>query len=93
MPRAKRTTGENGENVPFDQVLSRLQTLVEQLEGGKLSLEQALQVYEEGVGLAGIGHKVLDNAEKRVELLVQRGDKQTVEPLDEPTSGSNQDDE
>ncbi len=64
------------ESLGFDEVLDRLRTLVSQLEDGNLSLEASLQVYEEGVRLARRGHSVLDQAEKRVELLVResRGD-------------------
>jgi exodeoxyribonuclease VII small subunit len=54
----------------FDAVLTRLRSVVERLETGQLGLEEALAVYEEGVGLARRGHQLLDAAEKKVELLV-----------------------
>ena len=54
----------------FDQILARLRDVVTRLESGELSLEQSLQIYEEGVGLARKGQAVLASAEKRVELLV-----------------------
>jgi exodeoxyribonuclease VII small subunit len=47
--------------------------VVERLEGGRLSLEESLAAYEEGVALARRGHALLDRAEKRVELLVRAG--------------------
>jgi exodeoxyribonuclease VII small subunit len=65
----------------FDTVLARLRKVVERLETGNLSLEESLTAYEEGVGLAQRGHKLLDGAEKRVELLIAGGS-QSV-PLDE----------
>jgi exodeoxyribonuclease VII small subunit len=55
----------------FDQVLARLKAVVERLEGGQLSLEQALEAFEEGVRLARRGNEVLDAAEKRVEILTR----------------------
>ena len=57
----------------FDAVLVRLRKVVERLESGNLSLEDSLTVYEEGVTLAQRGHKLLDGAERRVELLIAGG--------------------
>lgn len=54
----------------FDQILARLREVVGRLESGDLSLEQSLQVYEEGVKLARTGQQLLSTAEKRVEVLV-----------------------
>jgi exodeoxyribonuclease VII small subunit len=54
----------------FDQILLRLREVVQRLESGELSLEQSLQVYEEGVALARRGQQLLATAEKRVEILV-----------------------
>jgi exodeoxyribonuclease VII small subunit len=50
-----------------------LRVVVERLEGGKLTLEESLAAYEEGVSLARRGHALLDRAEKRVEVLVRTG--------------------
>jgi exodeoxyribonuclease VII small subunit len=65
----------------FDAVLARLREVVERLEGGNLSLEESLRVYEEGVGLARKGHELLDRAEKRVELLVSSSGGVTTVPM------------
>jgi exodeoxyribonuclease VII small subunit len=54
----------------FDQILARLREVVVRLESGELSLEQSLQIYEEGVALARRGQQLLASAEKRVEILV-----------------------
>jgi len=54
----------------FDHILARLREVVHRLESGELSLEQSLQVYEEGVQLARRGQQLLATAEKRVEILV-----------------------
>ena len=73
--------GEARPDEGFDTVLSRLRKVVERLESGNLSLEDSLTVYEEGVALAQRGHRLLDGAERRVELLIAGGS-QSV-PLDE----------
>jgi exodeoxyribonuclease VII small subunit len=56
----------------FDDILTKLRESVEKLESGELSLEQSLTVYEQGVGLARDGQQLLDNAQKRVDLLISR---------------------
>lgn len=63
----------SGEEPGFDEVLDRLRLVVERLEGGKLTLEESLSAYEEGVSLARRGHTLLDRAERRVEVLVRAG--------------------
>ena len=54
----------------FDTILVRLREVVTKLESGELTLEQSLQIYEEGVKLARSGQALLASAEKRVEILV-----------------------
>jgi exodeoxyribonuclease VII small subunit len=58
----------------FDQVLGDLRGLVERLESGRLTLEEALVAFEHGVGLARRGAQILDGAERRVEVLLRRED-------------------
>jgi exodeoxyribonuclease VII small subunit len=65
----------------FDQVLDRLKGLVDKLEHGTLTLEEALRTFEEGVSLARRGHAILDAAEKRVEMLVRGPEGETVVPF------------
>jgi exodeoxyribonuclease VII small subunit len=67
----------------FDQILARLREVVTRLESGELTLEQSLQVYEEGVALARKGQQLLAAAEKRVEILVSASSGIEVAPFDE----------
>jgi len=55
----------------FDDGLDRLEALVQQLESGHLSLEEALQRFEEGVTLSQGLHQQLADAQRRVEVLRQ----------------------
>lgn len=57
--------------VPFEQALKKLETIVEELEQGELSLDEALKRYEEGVRMADLCTKRLTEAEKRVEVLMK----------------------
>jgi len=61
---------EAGEAPNFEQALERLETIVEELEGGALSLEDSIARYEEGVKLSRHLGRTLDEAEKRIERLV-----------------------
>ena len=60
---------EGGEP-PFEEILARLQKVVERLERADVPLEEALAVFEEGIRLSRLGARRLDEAERRVELLL-----------------------
>lgn len=67
----------------FDDGLDRLETLVQQLENGHLSLEEALLRFEEGVALSQGLHQQLADAQRRVEVLRQGlGGEYRAEALD-----------
>jgi exodeoxyribonuclease VII small subunit len=59
------------EVLSFEQIVERLSTVVAQLENGELPLEQALGRFEQGVALSRLGSKRLDEAERRIELLLR----------------------
>ena len=67
MDRAPKSA-EEGER--FDDILTRLRSLVERLEGGNLSLEDSLTSFEQGMELCRRGAAILDAAEKKVEVLL-----------------------
>ena len=58
---------EQSEN--FEDVLKKLESLVQRLEAGGLPLDEALTLYEDGVRLARTGNTLLEGAENRVEEL------------------------
>ncbi len=58
----------------FESSLKRLEEVVKKLEAGDLSLEESLKAFEEGVKQAGFCSRKLDEAEKRVELLLKQKD-------------------
>jgi exodeoxyribonuclease VII small subunit len=79
-------------SLSFEAAIERLQTIVEELEGGSLSLEESIARYEEGVRLSRRLTQTLDQAEKRIERLSSDADGEPVtepmdlegEPADEP---------
>ena len=58
-------------DLKFEDCLTRLEQIVVSLEGGNLSLEESLKVYEEGVSLARHCARYLDDAERRIEILAK----------------------
>ncbi len=54
----------------FESATERLAQVVDELESGDLPLEKALELFEEGVGLARSAQTRLDRAERRVEELL-----------------------
>jgi len=82
-----KVRGDSSEETPFEEVMERLQTVVEQLEEGDLPLEQSLAMFEEGVRLSRAGAKRLDEAERRVEELLAAGDELQTSPLEESEAG------
>lgn len=62
---------EEKKEIVFEAALKKLETIVDNLEAGDLTLEAALKQYEEGVRLAEICSKRLSEAEKKVEVLMK----------------------
>lgn len=58
----------------FEDALARLETIVTELERGELPLDQSLKIFEEGIKLSKTCLKILDDAERKVEILVQEKD-------------------
>ena len=55
----------------FEEALARLEEIVRELESGDLPLEQSLKMFEEGIKLSRICNKRLEEAERRVEVLLK----------------------
>lgn len=67
----------------FEKGLSRLEEIVEQLESGNLSLDQSLDIFQEGIELFRFCTQKLNDAQKKVEKLVELTDgKFKLEPFD-----------
>ena len=58
----------------FETALAELETIVKKLEEGDLALEQSLALYERGVQLSRFCHAQLEQAERRIEILNERGE-------------------
>ena len=64
----------------FEAALSELESIVKRLEDGDLTLESSLAFYERGVELSRFCHSRLEQAERRIEILNERGDLKPAPP-------------
>ena len=58
----------------FESALAELESIVTKLEQGDLPLEQSLGLFERGVQLSRFCHGKLEDAERRIEILTERGE-------------------
>lgn len=65
----------------FESCLDELERVVKELEGGELSLERSLELFEKGMSLSDTCRKQLEDAETRVEMLIRRDGKIQPEPF------------
>ncbi|AIL59798.1 exodeoxyribonuclease VII small subunit [Pseudomonas alkylphenolica] len=69
-------------SIDFEQSLADLQTLVERLENGELSLEDSLTAFEQGISLTRDCQAALVQAEQKVQVLLERDGELKAEPFD-----------
>ncbi|MBZ5538244.1 MAG: exodeoxyribonuclease VII small subunit [Acidobacteriia bacterium] len=61
-------------NQDFESAIKRLEEIVAQLESGDLQLEKSLELFEEGIKLSRFCHTKLDEAERKVEILLKNAE-------------------
>ncbi len=69
----------------FEECLQRLEQIVGELEKGEIPLERALGLFEEGIQLSNSCRQELEDAEGKVEVLLNKNGKMQSEPF-EPVS-------
>ena len=79
------TTKASDKEQSFEKSLTRLEKVVKDMEKGDLSLDKMITHFEEGQQLVEFCSKKLNEVERKIEKLVQRGDTITTEPLEEKT--------
>jgi exodeoxyribonuclease VII small subunit len=65
---------EEGKEIKFEEALRRLEEIVEMLESDELPLDEALELFEEGIRMSRICSKILERAEMRIEELIREND-------------------
>ena len=78
----------------FEEALARLEAIVAELERGELPLEDSMRLFEEGIKLSKTCLKMLEDAERKVEVLIRDKDgKRRARPFElEGFTGAGQDD-
>lgn len=71
----------------FEQSLTDLQTLVERLESGELSLEDSLSTFEQGINLTRECQSALSQAEQKVQVLLERDGQLEAAPFSADEQG------
>ena len=65
----------------FEDSLAEIESLVIQLEQGDISLEESLKSFERGINLTRICQKALQDAEQKVQMLIEKNGTQNLEPF------------
>lgn len=65
----------------FEEALQRLEDIVRRMEAGDMSLEESLRAFEEGIRLARFCSKKLDEAERRVDILLKQDEEVVIKPF------------
>ena len=73
---------KSAENPNFETSLKELETLVEKMEQGDLSLEESLGHFERGVQLSRSCQQALKAAEQKVEILMKKNGQEEITPFD-----------
>ncbi len=78
-------------DVKYEDALKKLEKLVTELDRSELDLETRLKKFEEGTKLARVLLKKLDQAKKKVEMLVKTQVGETIVPFDADTDDDEND--
>ncbi|MEW6334412.1 MAG: exodeoxyribonuclease VII small subunit [Thermodesulfobacteriota bacterium] len=73
----------------FEEALEKLEEIVHRMEAGEMTMEESLKAFEEGIRLARLCTKKLDEADRRVDLLLR----QDGEPVTRPFAGEDREPE
>lgn len=66
------------EKKTFEQSISELEEIVSKLEGGNVTLDESLELFEKGIKLSKSCQQMLDAAEKKVSILMTNDDGEVV---------------
>jgi exodeoxyribonuclease VII small subunit len=78
MPKREQTKHAVPPPTNFEAQLASLERIVRELERGDLPLEQSLELFEQGVRLSRECQERLNEAERRIEVLLRGGDGSTL---------------
>ncbi len=70
------------ENLSFEESLNELDTIVQNLEKGELSLEDSMALFERGLKLSQLSQVKLQGAEQKIKILLEQNGQQQLANYD-----------
>lgn len=70
----EKSAPTSGNKKSFEDIIERMEQIVEKLGEGNLPLDESLKLFEEGMALSKEGHKILNEAESKIEVLLASGE-------------------
>ena len=67
----------------FEDMLGKVEEIVRRMETGEMTLEESLKAFEEGIKLARLCAAKLDEAQRRVDILLKQGEEPAILPFQE----------
>jgi exodeoxyribonuclease VII small subunit len=77
------------ENLSFEESLSELESIVQNLEQGELSLEDSMTLFERGLNLSQGSQDKLKSAEQKIQILLAKNGKPQLESFEKTDNTSN----
>ena len=87
-PRSKKNDGMA--EAKFEDALAKLEEIVRKMEQGELTLDESLASFEEGIRLSRLCARKLDEAERRIEVLLKKEGTTDVRPFKLEPGGDDQ---
>ena len=66
------TMSAKGKEPTFEEALKNLENVVAKLESGEIKLEESIRLFEEGMKLSSLCQKRLDDADRKIEVLLRK---------------------
>jgi len=77
------------ENLSFEESLTELESIVQNLEQGELSLEDSMTLFERGLNLSQGSQEKLKSAEQKIQILLEKNGKPQLESFEKTDNTSN----
>lgn len=65
---------EETKELNFEETMQNLEQIVQELEKGDLNLDDSMEKFEQGIKLSNKASKYLENAEKKITILIEKND-------------------
>ena len=71
------------EELNFEETMKELETIVKELENGDLNLDESVEKFEKGMNLSKNANKMIEEAEKKIMILIRNEDEVSEEKFAE----------